>query len=57
MKRFVLLIGTLVLLIQLTGCGSNTPAPADGSNLPDEVKQYEARREAERAKGVPPKAP
>jgi hypothetical protein len=57
MKRFVLPLGTLALLTQLIGCGSDSPPPADGSNLPSEVKEYEARREAERAKKINPKAP
>jgi predicted small lipoprotein YifL len=57
MKRFVLPVGALILLIQLTGCGSDSPPPADGSNLPSEVKDFEARRETERAKKIMPAAP
>jgi hypothetical protein len=46
---------TLVVLAQFLGCG-NTPPPTDGSNLPDEVRQYEERKKAERdAKAGAPK--
>jgi hypothetical protein len=57
MKRFVLPIGTLAILIQLAGCGADSPPPADGSNLPSEVQEYEKRRQAEREKKITPKAP
>ena len=57
MKRFVLSLGTLALLIPLAGCGSDSPAPADGSNLPNEVQEYEKRRQIEREKKIVPKAP
>jgi predicted small lipoprotein YifL len=56
MKRFVLPIGTLALLTQLAGCGSDSPPPADGSNLPSEVQEYEKRRQLEREKKIVPKA-
>jgi hypothetical protein len=60
MKRFAGLFVALVLSIQVTGCGGSpatTGRPADDSNLPSEVKEYEARREAERAaKQTPTKA-
>jgi len=57
MKRFALVLGTFALATQLFGCSSSAPPPADESNLPSEVKEYEARREAERTKKIVPKAP
>ena len=60
MKRFALL-GLFVLCLQVTGCGgsgtSATTGPVDDqSNLPSEVREYEARRTSERAaKKAPPK--
>ena len=51
MKRFALLFASLVTSIPITGCGVTATGPAAGdANLPSEVKEYEARREAERAK-------
>jgi predicted small lipoprotein YifL len=59
MKRLAWLFGALALVFQLTGCGGSSPAsgtPADDSNLPSEVREYESRRAGERAaKKSPPK--
>jgi hypothetical protein len=61
MKRFAMLFGTFVLCLQITGCDKGGTGPTKGptddqSNLPSEVKEYEARRAAERAaKKAPPK--
>ena len=57
MKWFVLPFGTLALLTQLAGCGPEPLPPADGSNLPSEVQEYEKRRQVEREKKIAPKAP
>jgi predicted small lipoprotein YifL len=61
MKRLAWLFGALALVFQLTGCGGSSPAsgtPADDSNLPSEVREYESRRSAERAaKKLPPRPP
>jgi hypothetical protein len=63
MKRFGLIFGALVLALQLIGCGGSggsstaTGSPADDSNLPSEVREYEARRSAERAARKTPSNP
>jgi hypothetical protein len=58
MNRFALALACLLLSMPLVGCGDGGTATrtAGDANLPDEVKQYEARRAEERAKGVTPKA-
>ena len=56
MKRFVLSLGTLAMLVLLSGCGPDRPPAADGSDAPNEVQEYEKRREAEREKKIAPKA-
>ncbi|HEY2155109.1 MAG TPA: hypothetical protein VGH33_05735 [Isosphaeraceae bacterium] len=54
MKRFAMLFGTLVLTIQIAGCGGGAegtamtgPATRDDSNRPAEEKEFEAQRKAE----------
>ncbi len=48
MKRFALVFAALAVSISITGCGESTPTGAPGDpNLPSEVREYEARREAE----------
>ena len=51
MKQFAVLFTSLVLAVLITGCGGSTPAAARLEDMPDEVKEYEARREAERSSG------
>jgi hypothetical protein len=59
MKRLARPIGALIVSIQMTGCGgapAPTVRPAEDPNLPSEVREYEARRDAERtAKKLPPR--
>jgi predicted small lipoprotein YifL len=57
MKRFVLAVGMLAFLAQLTGCGGGGPPGTTAAGVPSEVEEYEKRREMERAKGIVPKAP
>ncbi len=60
MKRLAMSLGALALVLQLAGCGGTSPAtgtPADDSNLPSEVKEYESRRAAERAAKKSPTKP
>ncbi len=58
MKRFALVFAALAVSISITGCGESTPTGAPGDpNLPSEVREYEARREAERAKQATPASP
>ncbi len=58
MKRLVLPVLFAALFSLFTGCSANdTPPPADGSNLPSEVQQYEARRQSEIDKKTPIKKP
>lgn len=62
MKRLVAGIGTLVLVIQIAGCdgGSSTTGTATGpavknsenTNLPAEVREFEAQQEAKIAKAM-----
>jgi hypothetical protein len=56
MKRFALLFAACVFAIPITGCGGGPVAGpgASDANLPSEVKDYEARRESERAKKALP---
>lgn len=66
MKRLAMGFGALVLSIQISGCGSSAntgttmtgpPADLNYANQPAEVREYEARRAAERAKGAMPPRP
>jgi hypothetical protein len=58
MKRFAMLFGTLVLTIQITGCGgSGNGAPMTGTayedpNRPSEEKEEEAKKKADIAKRI-----
>ena len=50
MKRFVLLFASLVLAIQVIGCGGETTTTNPASDDPSqwgEAKKYEAKRAAE----------
>jgi hypothetical protein len=49
MKRSALLFASFALAFSITGCGGQN-AGARVEDLPDEVKEYEAKREAERGK-------
>ena len=50
MKQFAVLFTSFALALSITGCGGSGSAGARVEDLPDEVKEYEARREAERGK-------
>ncbi len=56
MKRFALLFASFALALSISGCGGSGSAGARVEDLPDEVKEYEARREAERGSGKTPSA-
>jgi hypothetical protein len=47
MKRLLLAFGIFAILTQFVGCGNSSPAPLDGSNMPDEVKKFEDRKKEE----------
>jgi hypothetical protein len=49
MKKLALLLASFALTFSITGCGGQN-AGARVEDMPDEVKEYEARREAERGK-------
>jgi hypothetical protein len=60
MKRLALRFGALALVLQFIGCGGSSSAtgtPADDSNLPSEVREYESRRAAERVAKKSPSKP
>ena len=57
MKQFAVLFASLTLALSISGCGGSAPAGARVEDMPDEVKEYEARREAERGKAPTAKAP
>jgi hypothetical protein len=54
MKRFAILFGTLVLTIQIAGCGGpgNGATPYEDPNRPSEEKEFEAQRKAEIEKKI-----
>ena len=54
MKQFALLFASFALALSISGCGGSSPAGARVEDLPDEVKEYEARRDAERSSGKTP---
>jgi hypothetical protein len=56
MKRFALLFASFALALSIAGCGGSGSAGARVEDMPDEVKEYEARREAERSSGKTPSA-
>jgi predicted small lipoprotein YifL len=56
MKRFILSIAMLALVLPLAGCGSDSAPGPTGSNDPAQVKEFDARRQAERERTTP-KAP
>jgi hypothetical protein len=48
MKRFAMIFGTLVLTIQIAGCGGPgaTGTPYEDPNRPSEEKEFEAQKKA-----------